>query len=220
MNRPCVDWKGLCAATMLEAGVTVVKHRGRDVVRVPYRDVRGAEVRTKIFAPNGHTWWSPVGVDQIPLGLETLPAPGEAARESALLLAEGESDALALRGELAELHGRRVCVLGVPGASNWQHEWRRFVAGFPLLYVLPDGDDAGARFAQSVVADVPWARVAWLPKGEDCRSLIQADCFDDLLELMAGADFAARLHATFRLAQTRAEFTSIWNGGDHDAASA
>src|SRR3954470_13704955 len=92
-----VGWKGLAAGVLLDAGVT----RSPDwTVRIPYRDATGAERNAKIVTPSGKSWWEQKGVDMLPFGVERPAQPGQ--RDTRLLwIAEGESDALALRDEYA-----------------------------------------------------------------------------------------------------------------------
>ena len=119
--------------------------------------------RERFFAPNGRTWWGP-GEGLVPFGLETIPSDPDS---WALMFAEGESDALALREAFAgttEAHELgRVCVLGLPGASSWRPEWSSIAATFDRVYVIGDGDEAGRKMIAKVNADVRWARPVRLP---------------------------------------------------------
>jgi len=106
-----VDWKGIGALTLLKAGVTRDR---RGQVRIPYRYADGTTVKAKVFARNGQTWWSRIGVESIPLGLERL-AIGDARSSRTLIIAEGESDTLAIRDALAVDHdGQPIDVIGPP----------------------------------------------------------------------------------------------------------
>jgi hypothetical protein len=56
------------------------------------------------------------------------------------VIAEGESDALAIRSARASsvFDGaeRRTFVLGLPGASTWHADWLVWVESFPVVYVM------------------------------------------------------------------------------------
>jgi hypothetical protein len=215
--RFCVDWKGLSAVTMSEAGVTIAKHRGRDVVRVPYRRIDGSEHNAKLFllGRRGMSWWETSGVPLQPFGLEALPTPA-AARSWTLALLEGESDCLALRGEIAELDGHPLACVGLPGAATWRSSWARYMRSSPRVLVLPDRDEAGSRMAAAVQASVPWAVTVWLPCGEDVRGVLQRDGVEALLHFVDDALVGHRLYATMAASPTLAEFRAAWRRGAPD----
>jgi hypothetical protein len=68
-----------------------------------------------------------------------------------VLLVEGESDC-----HTGWLHD--LPLLGVPGASNWRHEWAALLDGLEV-YVWQEPDGAGANLAAKVYGDLPRARV-------------------------------------------------------------
>jgi hypothetical protein len=192
-----VDWKGLDAATLLEAGI---ERDVRGVVRVPYRYASGAEANAKLFAPNGRSCWERRGLGLMLFGLELLP-PADARSSSSVMLLEGESDALAVRGAITEWRGQPVYALGVPGASSWHHEWRDHLLGFARVYVAPDGDAAGQAMLARIWRDVSGARWVRMPLGEDTRSIIQQPAgADRFCELVKAADRAAAEWVAFRSA--------------------
>jgi hypothetical protein len=132
-------WKGLGLDTLAAAGVEL----DRGTVRVPYRDRDGGELYCKRLARDGRSWYEPAGISLVPYGLETLPPAGDRhPRYCALLLCEGESDALAVRDVLARFRDD-VLALALPGAGSWRDEWRELIEPFPLVYVLGDGDEPG-----------------------------------------------------------------------------
>ncbi len=97
-------WKGLAPAVLHEAGVALDEH---GLVRVPYRAPDGSEYAAKLFGTRS-CWWSGVdGRGLIPFGLETLPRPAFA-RYCALVVCEGESDALAVRDAFGNREGGRA----------------------------------------------------------------------------------------------------------------
>jgi len=161
-----VGWKGLSTAVLNEAGV---ERDLEGLVWIPYRLPDGALYAHRVVAPSGRRWWKPGdGRPVIPFGLESLTDPPT---DRGLLVAEGESDALALRAAFEWGYD----VLGVPGASTWRRGWVRYLLPYAVVYVLGDGDDAGRRLAGTVKRDVPRARIVYLPAGEDARSLLQDD---------------------------------------------
>jgi hypothetical protein len=201
-----VDWKGVSAVTLWEAGVTRDR---RGLVRVPYRLPDGRTAKSKVFAPNGGTWWSPIGVDQIPLGLDMLP-PAEGRQLGTLIIAEGETDCLALREALAEdIDGYPIDVIGLPGAGSWRPAWAEYVFGYSRAYVVGDGDAAGQRMMDGVARSVPWVRQVRLPEGEDARSLLQRRGDRVLDAYLDKADEVAILGAAISLAPTLVEFHAV-----------
>ena len=175
---------------LLEAGIT----RDEDgTVRVPYRLVDGPLFREKLFVGTRSFWGLGDGI--VPFGLETL-APREQRPESSLLIAEGESDALAIRSALCEWRGRRLDVLGLPGASTWRAEWEDHRVGYERFYVCPDRDTAGDAMLHRVGRrEQPWlvkplaVRSIVLPAGEDARSVLQsADGLKRFTDRMRDAD--------------------------------
>ena len=165
-----VDWKGIGAITLLDAGVS---RDGRGLVRVPYRNPDAKTAKTKVFARNGRTWWSPIGVDSIPLGLETL-AVGHGRGNRTLTRGRVKANTLAIRDALAVDHdGQPIDVIGLPGASTWRDDWKHHVVGYQRAYVAGDGDQAGRRMMESVMRSVGWVRPVRLPNGMDARFLLQ-----------------------------------------------
>jgi hypothetical protein len=176
-------WKGLTRGVLEAAGLT----QRAGLVEIPYRSRDGGTHNVRVFASDGQTWWKRKDVALIPFGLETLPPPAVAAR-SALLIGEGESDALALREADLTVAGADCYVLGLPGAQTWRFEWAEYVTPFALVYCLGDGDEPGQAMNWSVRADVPWARPVRLPGGDDVRGLLQSGNWRVLTACMAEAD--------------------------------
>lgn len=194
-DRP---WKGIDRLVLDEAGVTIEG----GLVRVPYRDCSDELRYSKVFplAPREggpRSWYEPRGVELLPFGLETLPLGSRA-----VIMAEGESDALALREAYAE--GVRTSegialgtmpVLALPGARSWKPCWAKYLEPFPVVYVIPDGDAAGRAMAAKIRADVPRARIVQLPEGEDARALLQRKGARALDPYLDRADEDARFEA-------------------------
>lgn len=213
------QWKGVDWLVLDEAGV-VTDARGN--IFVPYRKPDGAVHNRKVFTPSGATFWETHGLELIPLGLERLVA-GETAQRTAVLIAEGESDALALResfaGTTSDHWVRQISVLGLPGARSWRPEWKAYLEHYPLIYLFGDGDPAGQEMNRAVMRDVPWARPVWLPEGTDARSILQRNGHRALDELLAEADRDAALNAAFMHARDLDECQRLLRGEEvHRAA--
>ena len=203
-------WKGISPDVLLAAGV----RRDGDLVKVPYRWPDGSLHRERFFARGGRTWWGP-GEGLLPFGLETLP---RGCAVDALVIAEGESDALALREAFSlTWDGREISVIGLPGAASWASSWIQYAAPFDPIYVMPDGDLAGRRMADQVLQDIHWARVVWLPSGEDARSLLQARGSGRLFGLIDEAEYFSRALAVF-LRSERIEEAEALLRGEGDSA--
>jgi Toprim-like len=195
---PMNGWKGISREVLDEAGVEVLDD-GRGTV-VPFRLPDGSVLYSKHIAITDESWYAPppkeVG-SLIPFGLDSIPWAG-LRLDDLLVLAEGESDALAARQHLAELDGHRVFVLGCPGAKVWRPEWRRFVQRFATVYVVFDGDHAGKDGAWRVKNECRWVRIVRLPEGRDLRELLQAEGPEALLPFLDEADHELALDALLR----------------------
>jgi hypothetical protein len=204
-------WKGIAGDVLAEAGVEL----DGSLVTVPYRDRAGRELYAKCFTLAGRSFYRPAGVELQPFGLETLPRDGSRhPRFAALLLCEGESDALAVRDVLRYRQDERAVeylALAIPGASSWRDSWRSHVQPFPLVYVLGDGDAPGRALNRRVKQSVPWARPVWLPDGSDVRALLQADP-DALDPFLDAADTDARLSAALALSPDLDTFRRLLAG--------
>ena len=141
------DEKGFSVETLRRWGVETARYNGRQVVRIPYYDENGEELRARLRSRTG-LWWE--GRD-LPIYLYGLDRLVEVEPRSTVFVVEGESDCHALWSE-----GHRA--VGVPGANAWKSEWARFLKGFEL-YVWQEPDDAGATMAANVTADLPEATI-------------------------------------------------------------
>jgi hypothetical protein len=197
-----VDWKRLPALVLLVAGV----YRDQDGrVRVPYRWPDGSLFREKIYTDRT-TYWGP-GDGIMLFGLDAVASLAER-RGCSIIICEGESDALAIRGAICGWRGGRLDVLGVPGAGTWKDEWSEHLDGYARVYVAADGDGAGRamldRISETVVVGV---RSLAMPPGEDSRSIIQSpDGVERFAGLLADADKLAAQTLAFQLAATPEEW--------------
>lgn len=188
-----VGWKGLPTYVLAEAGL----ERADDgTVRVPYRLRDGRVWGLRVFAGNGRAWWASsdeTGTVRPGLNGQRIAAPfgvdrqwpEELRRYRLLAICEGESDCLALD---AALGTEGFDCIAAPGASVWRAEWAEYAAGYVRVYVFPDGDDAGRRFVERVIASVPQAVAVWLPAGEDVRAMIQGGRLAELVALIEERD--------------------------------
>lgn len=199
-------WKGLPADVLAEAGIRSGKR-----TTIPYRWPDGAVHNVRLFERD-RTWWRTRGLDMIPFGLDLLPDRATA-DSCAVVVAEGESDTLAIRAALADpRHGVRHFVIGLPGAQTWRPDWAKYLEPFSLVYVIGDGDQAGRRMAWHVHADVRWARPVTLPDGDDARSLIQRIGPSALEPYLAGADWQARAWQALLKAESPEDWRDLREG--------
>lgn len=152
-------WKGFDLADLRKFHV----QRTSNGIEVPYFTRAGQHWRSKVFLEDGRSWWLGESKAQIPYGLETLTLGSKA-----VILTEGESDALALR-----LAFPTLAVLGIPGASSWRNQWTRCLEGFDAVYLSFDADRAGEKLTASVLESVPGACPIHLPAGADTRDVLQ-----------------------------------------------
>lgn len=192
------SWNGIDPVMLEEAGVVV---HGDGRVTIPYRLPDRTVHRWRLIAANGRRTWSR-GNELIPFGLEALPA-SEVAHSAVVFIAEGESDALALRQHAAAIEyadGRVVdaYAVGLPGAAVWRPGWAEYLTPFPLAYLVGDGDGAGRAMNARVRGDLPHARTLELADGDDARAIVQRPSGrDELAALIDRADRDARLLEAF-----------------------
>jgi DNA primase len=149
-----------------------------------------------------------VGAGIGPFGLDLLP-PAKHLRDAAIVICEGESDTLAVRDAIAAWRGRPTYSIGLPGAGMWRPDFADHLAACPLVYVLGDGDTAGASMIDRVLQDLQWARGVRLPRGEDARSLLQRHGDDALDEYLTSADQVTEMFAAIVASPTLADLREI-----------
>ena len=141
-----VHWKGRCPLVLAEAGVEVADD---GLARIPFRRPDWSVHRWRLVTSSGRRWWG-LGEGVLVLGLELLPRDPDEAARGVLFVAEGESDALALREHAAGWIGldgvdRSCWVVGVPGSGMWETTGAAaIVRRFPRVYAAGDGDAGSA----------------------------------------------------------------------------
>ena len=140
--------KDLLRTTLDAAGVVErVGKYGDPILAMPYRDADGKVIRTKLRTRTG-TFWDTDGVGTPLYGQDVL---AQTPRSAPVLLVEGESDCHAG-------WQRGLCVVGLPGASQWRSEYTALLQGRDV-FVWQEPDEGGATLVAAVAKDVPKARV-------------------------------------------------------------
>ena len=140
--------KELSRSALERVGVTErVGQYGDPILAIPYRDATGQTIRTKLRTRTG-TFWDKDGVGTPLYGQDVL---AQTPRETPVLLVEGESDCHAG-------WQRDLCVVGLPGASQWKTEYTALLKDRPV-FVWQEPDEGGATLVAAVARDVPKARV-------------------------------------------------------------
>lgn len=179
-----------------------------DGVGIPYKDVLGKNVATKLRkalrAKDGSFW--PRGMRLMPYGLDRLK---EARQYGLLIIVEGESDCWTLW-----YHG--IPALGIPGASATKVLEASYLEGIHLLYVFQEPDQAGAKFVAGV-AD----RVRELVGGETSRDvlIVRLDGVKDpnALHLLNPDSFKVAFQRALDRAEPLAQ--TGWDGDPQDPGS-
>ena len=141
------DRKGLSLSALSSAGVEErVGKFGDAVVAMPYRDAEGRVIRTKIRTQKG-TFWDRDGEGTPLYGQDVLAKHPTAP----VLIVEGESDCHAG-------WQRGLCVVGLPGASQWRSEYAPLLSGREV-YVWQEPDEGGATLVSAIAKDLPKAKV-------------------------------------------------------------
>jgi KaiC/GvpD/RAD55 family RecA-like ATPase len=142
------DRKGLSLSALQSAGVHERTGKfGDTLVAIPYRDAEGTLLRTKLRTIKG-TFWDKDGEGAPLYGQDVLAG---AVVTAPVLIVEGESDCHAG-------WQRGLCVVGLPGASQWRSEYAPLLQG-RTVYVWQEPDEGGATLVSAVAKDIPTARV-------------------------------------------------------------
>lgn len=151
------DLKGIPIPKLAAWGVTTDEYNGRKVVRIPYRDEEGKDLRARFRGHNG-AWWGP-GHGIFPYGLWKLKAN----ENHPVVFVEGESDC-----HCAWLHG--ILCIGIPGASAWRKDWANHFRG-RRTYVWQEPDKAGITFVNAISQSFNDVIVLSHPKIKDIADL-------------------------------------------------
>ena len=142
------DRKGLSLSTLAAAGVEErVGKYGDAIIAMPYRDAEGRTLRTKFRTVKG-TFWDKDGEGTPLYGQDVLAKMDPS---DPVLIVEGESDCHAG-------WQRGLCVVGLPGASQWRSEYAPLLTG-RTVYVWQEPDEGGATLVAAIARDVPKAKV-------------------------------------------------------------
>lgn len=97
---------------------------------------------------------------------------------SYIAVTEGEIDALILN------HMCGIPAVGIPGANTWKPHYTRVLEGFDRIFVLGDGDKAGAEFARSVSKKLEGGISIVLPEGQDVNDVYRVGGVQAVKNLM------------------------------------
>lgn len=140
--------KRLSPAKLAAYGVTErVGKYGDTLIAIPYRDAEGKLIRTKMRTRTG-TFWDKDGTGTPLYGQDVL---AKADASTPVIIVEGESDCH------AGWH-HDLCVVGLPGASQWRSEYAPLLKGRPV-YVWQEPDEGGATMVSAIAKDLPKAKV-------------------------------------------------------------
>jgi hypothetical protein len=115
-------------------------------ITIPVRNEEGALVGVARYLP-GERGEAPKMIADTGSKRELFPAPETVDEQDGyLLLVEGEPDAIAA-------HSLGLAAVAIPGATNWQSEWKQRFAGRKVAIVL-DSDEVGRKAAAQVAADL------------------------------------------------------------------
>jgi hypothetical protein len=158
--------KGLPIAFLEGLGLREIRKQGGRAVAIPYRDLAGREVATRLrVALTGPTRfrWEKKGSKPCLYGLDRLT---EARTKGSVVLVEGESDSHTLW-----YHG--IPALGIPGAMSWKEEWADLLTDIPRLYVVIEPDAGGQAVLSWLAASRIRERVSVVELGaqKDASSL-------------------------------------------------
>jgi DNA primase len=95
-----------------------------------------------------------------------------------IAITEGELDAV-----VATQVGVRA--IGVPGATQWRPYWDHLFEGYDEVVLLRDGDAAGRKMSENLMARLPQLRVVKMPEGQDVTSFVVENGGDALKERIA-----------------------------------
>ena len=197
--------KQLPVEFLSEAGLTEIRYLGSPAVRIPYRNMDGAETavrfRVGLLKATGDRFkWRKADKPTL-YGLERL---GRAVSAGYAVLVEGESDAHTLW-----YHDEPG--IGIPGAGNWREEWAPLLASIPRLYLVVEPDRGGE-------AVLEWLRLSQIRSRVhlvrlDCKDPSELHCSDPdrFQERWKAALASARPWTEIETAEVEAERAAAWD---------
>jgi len=173
------DAKGFSVQTLTDLGLTTSTQKDAQVVRIPYFDEDGNELRARFRSRTGK-WWEG---RNMPIHLYGRDKLVDAKPGDRVLVVEGESDCHAL-------WSADVLAVGVPGCTTWKPEWKSYLDGLEI-FVWEEPDQGGAQLVERMTASYPTAKI------------VRSDDVKDVCELRQrnGDDFATTVNALMDVAR-------------------
>jgi len=163
--------------------ITERKSKGVPHLVIPYYDETGQKTGTHIrlsLSGNKRFIWQE-GSRVIPYGLWRMKEPLHDCKENGgttnfIILVEGESDA-------QTLWFNGIDALGIPGATMWKSDWKRFVTG-KEVYVWQEPGKAGEQFVQRIGKDIPEIKIIHPP--QDRKDISECHIAGDNIQELIG----------------------------------
>lgn len=108
--------------------------------------------------------------------------------DTTIAICEGELDTLIMDSVVD------VPSVGVAGVEMWKDHFTRCFEGFENIFIMADndvkenGENPGLRLANRIIDLLPWARIIYLPAGEDLNSTVLKKGSEYIRELIAPQD--------------------------------
>ena len=163
-------------------GKATHRHEYRDAQGVPYYQVLRYEDGTASYRRYEAGLWKPKLGNRKRI-LYNLP---EVIAADVVVIVEGEKKADVLRDlGLLDGNGKPVAITATGGASSWRTEFVEHLIGKRVL-LLPDADDAGIRYCDSVEASltrmgIEYQTVYFNEFGKDIRDFLKDHTRDELI---------------------------------------
>jgi hypothetical protein len=161
------DAKSLPVSFLRRLGLTQIYLSGMPVIRIPYMDLFGVEISTRmrLALSGGNEFRWKTGSKAFLYGLWRLPRT-----RPYIVLVEGESDC-------HTLWFKGFPALGLPGANKWEDSWAPHFDGFERIYVVIEPDKGGEAVLKWLGASRIRCRVRLitLPGAKDPSELYLSD---------------------------------------------
>lgn len=108
--------------------------------------------------------------------------------DESVAICEGEIDTLIMDSVV------KIPAVGVAGVEMWKDHFTRCFEGFENIYIMADndvkenGENPGLRLANRIIDVLPWARIIYLPAGEDLNSTVLKKGSQYVLDLLSPAN--------------------------------